>query len=121
MTNFALPAAFQRGIENLAADISRSDIAERAEKISQNYIRHKASRSVIVNSADVAASLTSRGPATYAACAAAMSGGNGQEKYDLVVASYAIGELALNDMRSTLQTLWRSAARSFVIVEPGTP
>ncbi|MEE8439817.1 MAG: small ribosomal subunit Rsm22 family protein [Micropepsaceae bacterium] len=195
MTNFALPAAFQRGIENLAADISRSDIAERAEKISQNDIKYKASRSVIVNSADVAAYLTSRGPATYAACAAAfsalakrapslaplsvldigagpgtaswaaiqqwpniaaismvdeneemlraagalckgadhpalrnariaraaMSGGNGQEKYDLVVASYAIGELALNDMRSTLQTLWRSAARALVIVEPGTP
>ncbi len=195
MTNFALPLAIQRGIDNLAADFSPNDIAERAEKISQNYIKRKASRSVIVEGADVAAYLTTRGPATYAACVAAfsalakrapgfaplsvldigagpgtaswaaiqqwpniesvamideseemlraartlcegaghpalrnvriaraaMSGSTGQEKYDLVVASYAIGELALSDMRSTLQTLWRSAARALVIVEPGTP
>ena len=195
MTNFALPLAIQRGIDNLTADFSPNDIAERAEKILQNYIKRKASRSVIVEGADVAAYLTTRGPATYAACVAAfsalakrapgfaplsvldigagpgtaswaaiqqwpniesvamideseemlraartlcegadhpalrnvriaraaMSGSTGQEKYDLVVASYAIGELALSDMRSTLQTLWRSAARALVIVEPGTP
>jgi len=195
VTDFALPLALQRGIENLAADFSGRHLASCAEKISDNYIAHKPSRSVIAGSADVAAYLTARSPATYAACAAAfsalaarapsfaplsvldigagpgtaswaaverwpnikaismldeneemltaggtlcagadhpalrnaklncamMSGGIAAESFDLVVASYTIGELASSELRATLQTLWGLASRAFVIVEPGTP
>ncbi|MGY9104991.1 MAG: hypothetical protein ACKVG0_00285, partial [Alphaproteobacteria bacterium] len=46
MTDFALPTALQRGIENLAADYSGRRLASCAEKISDNYIAHKPSRSV---------------------------------------------------------------------------
>jgi ribosomal protein RSM22 (predicted rRNA methylase) len=195
VTDFALPMAFQRGIENLAADYSGRRLASCAEKISDNYIAHKPSRSAIADGADVAAYLTARSPATYAACAAAlsalaarapsfaprsvldigagpgtaswaaverwpnieavsmldenkemlsaggilcagadhpalrnakltcamMSGVIEAERYDLVLASYAIGELAKSELRATLQTLWGLAQGALVLVEPGTP
>jgi ribosomal protein RSM22 (predicted rRNA methylase) len=52
---------------------------------------------------------------------AGIGGDIAQGAYDLVVASYAIGELGPGDMRAALESLWRSAARALVIVEPGTP
>lgn len=40
--------------------------------------------------------------------------------HDLVVASYALGELEPNDARETLKAAWAAAQTALVVVEPGT-
>ena len=195
MTVFALPTALRRGIDDFASNVSGHEIAARTEKISENYAKHNPTRSAITDNADVAAYLTARCPATFAACVTAFSAlakrapslaplsvldigagpgtaswaaveqwpnietftmadenegmlsaarilcagaghpalreartrcavisrGLAEERHDLVVASYAIGELAFSDMRVILPTLWRSAHHALVLIEPGTP
>ncbi len=44
-----------------------------------------------------------------------------QEKYDLVIASYVINELAEGYREQAVKKLWQSADRMLLLVEPGTP
>ncbi len=73
MSNFTLPSDLRRGIANFVTDVSGNDIAERAEIISQSYNNAIPSRRVIGSSTDIAAYVTTRMPATYAATSAALS------------------------------------------------
>lgn len=73
MTNFALPLALRSGIESYVLDNSGRELPQRTERISENYNLGKPSRGVIADAGDVAAYLAARMPATYAACAAALS------------------------------------------------
>ena len=41
--------------------------------------------------------------------------------HDLVVISYALGELAPDDRRSLLERAWQAAAEAITFIEPGTP
>ena len=43
------------------------------------------------------------------------------EAADLVVISYALGELSAGDQRALITRAWKHAARLLVVVEPGTP
>jgi ribosomal protein RSM22 (predicted rRNA methylase) len=43
------------------------------------------------------------------------------DEHDLVVASYALGELQLSDARNVVQRAWDAARVAIAIVEPGTP
>jgi ribosomal protein RSM22 (predicted rRNA methylase) len=42
-------------------------------------------------------------------------------KADLIVASYALAEITLDDQRSTVRELWEACEGVLVLVEPGTP
>lgn len=44
-----------------------------------------------------------------------------QKKYDLVIASYVINELAESDREEAVMKLWQAADRMLLLVEPGTP
>lgn len=44
-----------------------------------------------------------------------------QKKYDLVIASYVINELAESDREEAVKKLWQAADRMLLLVEPGTP
>jgi ribosomal protein RSM22 (predicted rRNA methylase) len=41
-------------------------------------------------------------------------------KYDLVIASYALGEISSAERRSLVSSAWESTSAAFVIIEPGT-
>lgn len=43
------------------------------------------------------------------------------QKYDLVVASYALGELSDTDREKVIEKLWNITNKILLIVEPGTP
>lgn len=46
----------------------------------------------------------------------------GGRKFDLVIASYSLGELeAPLEQKRALRALWRATADTLVIIEPGTP
>jgi ribosomal protein RSM22 (predicted rRNA methylase) len=42
-------------------------------------------------------------------------------QHDVVIAAYALNELAANDLTSTASQLWSAARNALVVVEPGTP
>jgi ribosomal protein RSM22 (predicted rRNA methylase) len=73
VSHFALPADLRRGIENFISNVSGADLSSRAQSISQNYNLGRPSRKVIASSADVAAYLATRAPASFAAVAAVLS------------------------------------------------
>lgn len=64
-----LPAALRLAIDQMLAGVSRSGLAERADKISRAYRDGKPSAGVVVDPADAIAYALSRLPATFAACA----------------------------------------------------
>lgn len=68
----ALPEAVKAGIEEMLHGLSRSEIARRAEKLSQHY-RAGGSSGSLADPLDLAAYLLARMPATYAATLAALS------------------------------------------------
>ena len=195
VSSSALPSDLRDAIKGFLSAVPGADLGSRARSISQNYSAGRPSRRVISSSADVAAYLATRAPASFAAAAAAFSAlrerapslaplsildagsgpgmaswaaieqwpsiksvalideneemvhaaralcsradntvlrtakftrgaigaGISECAYDLVVASYLIGELRPADRREVLKSLWLSAARALVLVEPGTP
>ncbi len=72
MSDFALPEALQRGIDECIGGISGRDIAVRTAALSGHYRAHASSRIAILNEVDIAAYLVARLPATYAATLAAI-------------------------------------------------
>jgi ribosomal protein RSM22 (predicted rRNA methylase) len=66
-----LPAALQDAIARFAADVAPKDLAARSAALTQTY-RSGAGSNAIAGDSDVAAYLTTRLPATYAAMAAAL-------------------------------------------------
>ncbi len=72
MSDFALPDALQRGIEESISEISDRDIAARTAALSGLYRARASSRIAVTTEADVAAYLVTRLPATYASTLAAM-------------------------------------------------
>jgi ribosomal protein RSM22 (predicted rRNA methylase) len=67
-----LPAALREAVARLAADIAPSDLAKSAAALSAEYRSGGASARAILSPAGIAAYLTVRQPATYAAMAAAL-------------------------------------------------
>jgi ribosomal protein RSM22 (predicted rRNA methylase) len=41
--------------------------------------------------------------------------------HDVVIASYAIGELPPDERKSALEALWTNARQALIVIEPGTP
>ena len=70
-----LPGALQDAIARFTADIAPKDLAARSASLTQTY-RSGAGSNVIANDRDVAAYLTTRLPATYAAMAAVLDAVN---------------------------------------------
>ena len=70
--SFPLPVELRRTIAAIAVDVPAAAIAERAAAISAAYRQGHATHTTIASPADVAAYLTARLPATYAAARAAM-------------------------------------------------
>jgi ribosomal protein RSM22 (predicted rRNA methylase) len=68
----ALPDAVKAGIDDMLHGLSRSEIARRAEKMSENY-RSGGASAALADPLDLAAYLVARMPATYAATRAALS------------------------------------------------
>jgi len=50
-----------------------------------------------------------------------VSSARDMEKHDLVVISYALGELPSAQVDTLLRTAWMKAANALVVIEPGTP
>ena len=50
-----------------------------------------------------------------------MTGLGAHERHDVVVASYALGELAPHERAAAIDALWDAAKAALVIIEPGTP
>jgi ribosomal protein RSM22 (predicted rRNA methylase) len=71
--SFPLPAALAAAIEDAAAGLPGAEIAHRAELISAHYREGRGSRLAITSKGDVAAYLSARMPATFAAACAALS------------------------------------------------
>jgi ribosomal protein RSM22 (predicted rRNA methylase) len=69
----ALPADLASAIAAMLEGVSRTDLAERAQRISREYRDRRSSASAITGRVDVLAYLVTRMPATYAAVAAALS------------------------------------------------
>ena len=67
-----LPPALQDAIARFADDIPPRELAARAASLSERYRRGGASQIAVADERDVAAYLTTRLPATYAAMAAAL-------------------------------------------------
>lgn len=72
MSDFALPRDLREGMGRLVKDVPGNQIAERAKRLSDNYLRGRSSQCAVTDSADIAAYLTVRLPATYAAVSAAL-------------------------------------------------
>jgi ribosomal protein RSM22 (predicted rRNA methylase) len=68
-----LPAALKAGIDRFLEGVSRNDLARRAAALSTGYRDGETSTATIAGEADVVAYLSSRLPATLAACAAAFA------------------------------------------------
>jgi ribosomal protein RSM22 (predicted rRNA methylase) len=70
---------------------------------------------------DIAERLARSMNMTIAFRAAALTSAIQVEPHDIVVASYALGELSPGERSTTLPMLWKSAKVALVLIEPGTP
>jgi ribosomal protein RSM22 (predicted rRNA methylase) len=192
----ALPADLASAIAAMLEGVSRTELAERAQRISREYRDRHGSASAIAGREDAVAYLVTRMPATYAAIAAAfaalrdaapefapksvLDAGAGPgtasfaaaetwpeidaitmvdanraflavaaeiaaqsarrpiasaarvhadataaarkaQKADLVVAGYALAEIAEAQREDFVLSLWNAATGALALVEPGTP
>lgn len=189
-----LPNDLRAALDAYVAAQSERDLAPRAQALSHSYRGGKNSAQAVTASADIAAYLTTRLPATYAAilsaltatrerlvdfaprnildagagpgtaswaaaqlwnveritmldsnahfrgCAEALARGAGEpvlrdteilpgdfttaalsQRFDLVLAGYALTEIADKTLTRAVERLWDHCSGVFVMVEPGTP